>query len=109
MRSRGKGTIHRGKQRAAAEDLVKRNLAATKIDGVWAVDGSTIHAGYIRLWATGVLPTMSRVGSVTLRSRKVNVSVLAGNSRVLLGIVSLRTYSPWYLQRPLHISILSWG
>jgi hypothetical protein len=31
-----------------------------------------------QLWATGAPPTSRRVESVTLRSRKVNVSVLAG-------------------------------
>jgi putative transposase len=38
MRGRRRGTTRRGKRSAAAEDLVKRNFAATKIDRVWVAD-----------------------------------------------------------------------
>lgn len=38
MRGRRRGTTRQGKRFAAAEDLVKRNFAATSIDRIWVAD-----------------------------------------------------------------------
>jgi putative transposase len=38
MRGRRRATTHRGKRAAPAEDLLKRNFRATKMDKIWVAD-----------------------------------------------------------------------
>lgn len=42
MRGRRRGATRRGRRAPAAEDLVKRNFAATKIDKVWVADITSV-------------------------------------------------------------------
>lgn len=56
---RRRGTTHRGKRSAAAEDLVKRNFAATKIDRVWVADITYVATaeGFLYLWPSSSMST----------------------------------------------------
>jgi putative transposase len=60
MRGRRRGTTRRGKRSAAAEDLVKRNFAATKIDRVWVADITYVATGEGFLYLAFILDVYSR-------------------------------------------------
>ncbi len=57
---RRRGTTHRGKRSAAAEDLVKRNFAATKIDRVWVADITYVATAEGFLYLAFILDVYSR-------------------------------------------------
>jgi putative transposase len=59
MRGRRKETTRRGK-RASAEDLVKRNFTATKIDRVWVADITYVATGEGFLYLAFILDVCSR-------------------------------------------------
>jgi putative transposase len=59
MRGRRKGTTRRGK-RASAEDLLKRNFAATKIDRVWVADITYVATDEGFLYLAFILDAYSR-------------------------------------------------
>jgi putative transposase len=60
MRGRRRGTTHRGKRSAAAEDLVKRNFAATTIDRVWVADITYVATAEGFLYLAFILDVYSR-------------------------------------------------
>jgi putative transposase len=60
MRGRRRGTTRRGKRSAAAEDLVKRNFAATKIDRVWVADITYVATREGFLYLAFILDIYSR-------------------------------------------------
>ena len=60
MRGRTRGTTRRGKRSAAAEDLVKRNFAATKIDRVWVADITYVATAEGFLYLAFILDVYSR-------------------------------------------------
>ncbi len=60
MRGRRRGTTHRSKRSAAAEDLVRRNFAATKIDRVWVADITYVATGGGFLYLAFILDVHSR-------------------------------------------------
>lgn len=57
---RRRGTTHRGKRSAAAEDLVKRNFAATKIDRVWVAHITYVATAEGFLYLAFILDVYSR-------------------------------------------------
>jgi putative transposase len=60
MRGRRKGTTHRAKGTAPAEDLVKRNFAATEADKVWVADITYIATREGFLYLAFILDVHSR-------------------------------------------------
>ena len=60
MRGRRGGTTRRGNRSAAAEDLVKRNFAATKIDRVWVADITYLATAEGFLYLAFILDVYSR-------------------------------------------------
>jgi len=60
MRGRRRGTTRLGKRSAAAEDLVKRNFAATKIDRVWVADITYVATAEGFLYLAFILDVYSR-------------------------------------------------
>ncbi len=60
MRGRRRGTTRRDKRSAAAEDLVKRNFAATKIDRVWVADITYVATAEGFLYLAFILDVYSR-------------------------------------------------
>ncbi len=60
MRGRRRGTTRRGNRSAAAEDLVKRNFAATKIDRVWVADITYVATAEGFLYLAFILDVYSR-------------------------------------------------
>ena len=60
MRGRRRGTTHRGKGAAAAEDLVKRNFAATEVDKIWVADITYVATGEGFLYLAFILDVHSR-------------------------------------------------
>jgi putative transposase len=59
MRGRRRGTTHRGK-RALAEDLLKRNFAATEVDRVWVGDITYVATAEGFLYLAFILDVHSR-------------------------------------------------
>jgi putative transposase len=59
MRGRRRGTTHRGK-RALAEDLLKRNFAATEVDRVWVADITYVATAEGFLYLAFILDVHSR-------------------------------------------------
>ena len=59
MRGRRRGTTHRGK-RALAEDLLKRNFAATDVDRVWVADITYVATAEGFLYLAFILDVHSR-------------------------------------------------
>ena len=60
MRGRRRGTTRRGNRSAAAEDLVKRNFATTKIDRVWVADITYLATAEGFLYLAFILDVYSR-------------------------------------------------
>ncbi len=60
MRGRRKGTTRRGKRAAPAEDLVKRNFAATEVDRVWVADITYVASAEGFLYLAFILDVHSR-------------------------------------------------
>jgi putative transposase len=60
MRGRRRGTTRRGKGKAPAEDLVKRNFAATNTDKVWVADITYVATGEGLLYLAFILDVYSR-------------------------------------------------
>ena len=63
MRGRRRGTTRRGKRGAAAEDLLKRNFAATQADRVWVADITYIATAEGFLYLAFILDVYSRRSS----------------------------------------------
>jgi putative transposase len=59
MRGRRRGTTHRGK-RALAEDLLKRNFAATEVDRMWVADITYVATAEGFLYLAFILDVHSR-------------------------------------------------
>jgi putative transposase len=60
MRGRRRGTTRRSKRAAAAEDLVKRDFAATRSDKVWVADITYVATGEGFLYLAFILDVHSR-------------------------------------------------
>ncbi len=60
IRGRRRGTTRRGKRSAPAEDLVKRNFVASKMDRVWAADITYVHTREGFLYLAFILDVHSR-------------------------------------------------
>ena len=60
MRGRRKGTTRRSKKAALAEDLVKRNFAATRADKIWVADITYVAAREDFLYLAFILDVYSR-------------------------------------------------
>jgi len=60
MRGRRKGTTRRGKRSAAAEDLVKRDFAATQVDRIWVADITYVATQEGFLYLAFILDVYSR-------------------------------------------------
>jgi putative transposase len=60
MRGRRRGTTRRRKGKAPAEDLVKRNFAATNTDKVWVADITYVATGEGLLYLAFILDVYSR-------------------------------------------------
>jgi len=60
MRGRRKGTTRRAKRVAPAEDLVKRNFAATQMDRVWVADITYVATAEGFLYLAFILDVYSR-------------------------------------------------
>jgi putative transposase len=60
MRGRRRGTTRRSKRAAAAEDLVKRDFAATRTDKVWVADITYVATGEGFLYLAFILDVHSR-------------------------------------------------
>ncbi len=60
MRGRQRGTTRRSKSAAPAEDLVKRNFAATQMDRVWVADITYVASGEGFLYLAFILDVYSR-------------------------------------------------
>ena len=60
MRGRRKGTTRRAKRVAPAEDLVKRNFAATEVDRVWVADITYVATREGFLYLAFILDVHSR-------------------------------------------------
>jgi putative transposase len=60
MRGRRRGTTRRGKRSAAAEDLVKRDFGATKVDRVWVADITYVATAEGFLYLAFILDVHSR-------------------------------------------------
>jgi putative transposase len=60
MRGRRRGTTRPGKKRAPAEDLVKRNFAATEVDRVWVADITYVATQEGFLYLAFILDAHSR-------------------------------------------------
>ena len=60
MRGRRKGTTRRGKRSAAAEDLVKRDFAATRVDRIWVADITYVATQEGFLYLAFILDVYSR-------------------------------------------------
>ena len=60
MRGQRRGTTRRGKGAAAAEDLVKRNFVATRMDRIWVADITYVATGEGFLYLAFILDVHSR-------------------------------------------------
>ena len=60
MRGRRRGTTRRDKRSAAAEDLVRRNFAATQTDRIWVADITYVHTLEGFLYLAFILDVHSR-------------------------------------------------
>jgi putative transposase len=60
MRGQRRGTTRRGKRSAAAEDLVKRNFTATRMDIIWVADITYVATREGFLYLAFILDVHSR-------------------------------------------------
>ena len=72
MRGRKRGTTRRSKRAAPAEDLVKRNFAATRTDKVWVADITYVATQEGFLYLAFILDVHSPAGSLVGRWRTIS-------------------------------------